>query len=294
VTGVQPEVGLVFRGALASPERIVDVAPLAGYLSIRAFEREVERVETLQADIMEKERMRRLLKVYGQQARARDAAAGEAAKKRALERQRAEEEARRKAEEEKQRAEEEARRKIEQERRAEEARKAEQERKAEEEARLKAEEARKAEEERLAREAADARQSEPANNRDDVIETRPLVDLTGESGQSSSPENSAPSRQADETTPSSIDLLQDRADSQSGDPMEPVQNGPDEIYLTLPEKLGQLPRKPAVPPKPTVPPKSEQINLLPGFEDSPTDLRPGYNDLIEQLRQSPDRIIQLD
>ena len=308
VTGAQPEVGLVFRGALASPERIVDVAPLAGYLSIRAFEREVERVETLQADIMEKERMRRLLKVYGQQARARDAAAGEAAKKRALERQRAEEEARRKAEEEKQRVEEEARRKIEQERRAEEARKAEQERraeeearlkaeearKAEEEARLKAEEARKAEEERLAREATDARQSEPANNRDDVIETRPLVDLTGESGQSSSPENSALSGQADETTPSSIDLLQDRADSQSGDPMEPVQNGPDEIYLTLPEKLGQLPRKPAVPPKPTVPPKSEQINLLPGFEDSPTDLRPGYNDLIEQLRQSPDRIIQLD
>ena len=55
VTGAQPEVGLAFAGPLAEPERSLDVTPLLGFLTVRAFEQEVERIESLQADILEKE-----------------------------------------------------------------------------------------------------------------------------------------------------------------------------------------------------------------------------------------------
>ncbi len=72
VTGAQPEVGLSFSGPLAAPKRMVDVAPFTGYLTIRAFEREVDRVEKLQADILEKDRMRRLLRLYREQAKHRE------------------------------------------------------------------------------------------------------------------------------------------------------------------------------------------------------------------------------
>jgi hypothetical protein len=63
VSGAVPQVGLVFSGPLASPTRRVDVAPLAGFLSVRAFEREVERIETLQAEILEKEKLNRLVRM---------------------------------------------------------------------------------------------------------------------------------------------------------------------------------------------------------------------------------------
>jgi hypothetical protein len=55
VTGAEPEVGLVFAGPVAEPERTIDVTPLLGFLTVRAFEQEVERIEKLQADILEKE-----------------------------------------------------------------------------------------------------------------------------------------------------------------------------------------------------------------------------------------------
>ena len=72
VTGAQPEVGLAFSGPLSAPQRVVDVAPFTGYLTIRAFEREVDRVEKLQADILEKDRMRRLLRLYREKAKHRE------------------------------------------------------------------------------------------------------------------------------------------------------------------------------------------------------------------------------
>ncbi|HEX2255157.1 MAG TPA: AsmA-like C-terminal region-containing protein, partial [Afifellaceae bacterium] len=55
VTGAEPQVGLVFAGPIADPERAIDATPLVGYLTVRAFEKEVERIENLQADILEKE-----------------------------------------------------------------------------------------------------------------------------------------------------------------------------------------------------------------------------------------------
>lgn len=62
VSGAVPQVGLVFSGPLADPTRRIDVAPLAGFLAVRAFEREVERIEKLQAEIVEKEKLRRLVR----------------------------------------------------------------------------------------------------------------------------------------------------------------------------------------------------------------------------------------
>nr|WP_281168772.1 AsmA-like C-terminal region-containing protein [Stappia stellulata] len=51
VTGAEPEVGLVFSGALADPGRTIDIAPFTAFLTLRAFEREVRRIEELQAEI---------------------------------------------------------------------------------------------------------------------------------------------------------------------------------------------------------------------------------------------------
>jgi uncharacterized protein involved in outer membrane biogenesis len=62
VSGAIPQVGLVFSGPLDAPTRRIDVAPLAGFLSVRAFEREVERIEKLQAEILEKEKLNRLVR----------------------------------------------------------------------------------------------------------------------------------------------------------------------------------------------------------------------------------------
>lgn len=62
VTGADPQVGLLFKGPLEQPERSVDISPFTAYLTLRAFEQEVERVETLQAEILERDRFFRELK----------------------------------------------------------------------------------------------------------------------------------------------------------------------------------------------------------------------------------------
>ncbi|XHC12968.1 AsmA-like C-terminal region-containing protein [Labrenzia sp. ac12] len=62
VTGAEPQVGLLFEGAVEAPERRIDIAPFTAYLTLRAFEREVERVEKLQAEILERDRLVRELK----------------------------------------------------------------------------------------------------------------------------------------------------------------------------------------------------------------------------------------
>ena len=117
VSGASPKVGLTFRGDLAAPVRRIDVSPLIGYLTVRAFEQEVRRIEKLQADILEKQRMVRELRRLRQEAarRAREAEIAAEEEKRRLkeeelhrkqEEKRKQEEARRKAEEARKRAEE--------------------------------------------------------------------------------------------------------------------------------------------------------------------------------------------
>ncbi|MBZ8135219.1 hypothetical protein CLD20_18235 [Afifella sp. IM 167] len=62
VTGAEPEVGILFSGPLSDPQRRIDVTPFLGFLTVRAFEQEVQRVEKLQAEIQEGDRLRRELR----------------------------------------------------------------------------------------------------------------------------------------------------------------------------------------------------------------------------------------
>jgi hypothetical protein len=80
-----PQVGLSFAGPIAAPKRSLDVAGLQGFLTVRAFEKEVERIEAMQADILEKQRFGRELIRLGQERRRREreAEAARAAEERA-------------------------------------------------------------------------------------------------------------------------------------------------------------------------------------------------------------------
>ena len=79
VTGAEPQVGLLFSGPLDAPVRQVDIAPFTAYLTLRAFEQEVERVERLQAEILERDRLLRELKRLKEQRERRQREAEEAA-----------------------------------------------------------------------------------------------------------------------------------------------------------------------------------------------------------------------
>ena len=57
------EFGIVFSGPLEDPQRSFDTSPLIGYLTIRAFEHEVQRLEELQLDIHDRGRIKRELDV---------------------------------------------------------------------------------------------------------------------------------------------------------------------------------------------------------------------------------------
>ncbi len=96
VTGAEPQVGLLFSGSFEAPERRIDITPFTAYLTLRAFEQEVERVEKLQAEILERDRLLRELKRQKQDRDRRQREAEEAAAARAA----AEEAAARKLEEE--------------------------------------------------------------------------------------------------------------------------------------------------------------------------------------------------
>ncbi|MEM6711045.1 MAG: AsmA family protein [Pseudomonadota bacterium] len=56
-----PNVGLSFTGPLAAPEREIDVSQVASFLSVRQLEREIRRVEALNAEILERERLLRIM-----------------------------------------------------------------------------------------------------------------------------------------------------------------------------------------------------------------------------------------
>ncbi|MEP3264806.1 MAG: AsmA-like C-terminal region-containing protein, partial [Hyphomicrobiales bacterium] len=59
VAGSTLEIAILFDGPIDKPSRTLDVQPLLGYLTVRRFEQEVRRVEVLQADILEKQRLSR-------------------------------------------------------------------------------------------------------------------------------------------------------------------------------------------------------------------------------------------
>ncbi|WP_425070086.1 AsmA family protein [Roseibium sp.] len=81
VTGAEPQVGLLFQGPVDGPVRRVDIAPFTAYLTLRAFEQEVERVEKLQAEILERDRLVRELKAQREAADRRVRLAAEAAQR---------------------------------------------------------------------------------------------------------------------------------------------------------------------------------------------------------------------
>jgi flagellar biosynthesis GTPase FlhF len=98
LTGAEAQVSLDYAGLLHSPGLSFDATDLSNFLSLRAFERERRRVETLQANVLEKQRLRREVALYKANAVER-----EAARLRAVEEQRrrelaAKEAARQKAE----------------------------------------------------------------------------------------------------------------------------------------------------------------------------------------------------
>ncbi len=64
LSGAEPGIRLNFSGLLASPGKTMDVTDITSYLSLRAFERERRRVERLQANVLEKQRLRREVALY--------------------------------------------------------------------------------------------------------------------------------------------------------------------------------------------------------------------------------------
>ncbi|MFE0015198.1 AsmA family protein [Mesorhizobium sp. NPDC059054] len=134
--GSDPALNYSVEGPVEAPKRIFDSAPLAQFLTQRALEREQQRVEAMQAALLEKQRLRREARYYAALQEERDRA----------------EEERRRIEEEKRKAEQEARLKAEAEAKADAEAKARAE--AEEKARAEQALAEAAEEERRKAEAA--------------------------------------------------------------------------------------------------------------------------------------------
>lgn len=99
LAGAAPEVSLDYRGLIEAPGVTLDVQPLANYLSLRRFETERRRVETLQANVLEKQRLRREAALYRARADER-AARAEAERLQMEEEQRRRVEAQERAEQE--------------------------------------------------------------------------------------------------------------------------------------------------------------------------------------------------
>jgi len=64
VNGATPALRLGFDGALAGARSMLDVTDITSFLSVRAFERERRRVERLQANVLEKQRLRREVALF--------------------------------------------------------------------------------------------------------------------------------------------------------------------------------------------------------------------------------------
>lgn len=101
IGGATPEVSVAWSGPLGAVERAINTPQLEGFLSLRAFEASQRRVETLEARVIEKQRLTRQISYEFQreQFEARRAAE-ELRRLREIQRKRAEEAARRRAEQE--------------------------------------------------------------------------------------------------------------------------------------------------------------------------------------------------
>lgn len=64
VAGGDAALKLLYSGDLSDPSETLDAGALTNFLSLRAFERERRRVETLQASVLEKQRLRREVALY--------------------------------------------------------------------------------------------------------------------------------------------------------------------------------------------------------------------------------------
>ncbi|MBA4783756.1 MAG: AsmA family protein [Rhizobiales bacterium] len=93
VAGSTPEIAVNFDGPLDQPARSLDLQPLLGYLTVRRFENEVRRVEILQADILERQRLSRYARWISSEEEREQREAEEKAERERLEKIRASEEA---------------------------------------------------------------------------------------------------------------------------------------------------------------------------------------------------------
>lgn len=155
-----PNVGLSFVGPVAAPERQLDVSQMGSFLNVRQLELEIRRVETLNAEILERERLLRTMASLDLDLTRIEAERLEAERREAerLEAERLAEEAQRAAQA--QALEEEQRQALEQQR-------------AEEEAQ--AAEAARIERERALREALQAREAEQVLNLDLPALSEPIT-----------------------------------------------------------------------------------------------------------------------
>ncbi len=64
LVGATPALRVDFDGALAGARATLDVTDITSFLSLRAFERERRRVERLQANVLEKQRLRREVALF--------------------------------------------------------------------------------------------------------------------------------------------------------------------------------------------------------------------------------------
>ncbi|TPI39883.1 AsmA family protein [Mesorhizobium sp. B3-1-9] len=154
LVGSEPTVNFSLAGPLGATAPQFDSGPLAQFLTQRALEKEQQRVEAMQAALLEKQRLRREVRYYASLQTERDNAAEELRRQEEEARQKAEAEARAKAEAEAQ-AQAEAQAKAEAEAKA----------KADEEARVKAEADAKAQAEADAKAKADAQAKAEAEQR---------------------------------------------------------------------------------------------------------------------------------
>jgi uncharacterized protein involved in outer membrane biogenesis len=74
VAGGDPTLSLAYGGRLSAPTERIDVGAISNFLSMRHFEQERRRVETLQASVLEKQRLRREVAYYNAVAADRQAA----------------------------------------------------------------------------------------------------------------------------------------------------------------------------------------------------------------------------
>lgn len=73
LAGAEPQVMLSFAGPIEAPTVKLDTADLVNFLSLRAFERERRRVEILQGNVLEKQRLRREVALYREVTELREA-----------------------------------------------------------------------------------------------------------------------------------------------------------------------------------------------------------------------------